>query len=243
MTFSETYTQILSSLNLSAYATPALAEKFELLYTRLVEFNSHTNLTAITDAEGVITRHFADSLTAAPLLGSTSGLSVIDVGCGGGFPTLPLAIVRPDLRFTALDSTAKKLKFVEQTASELNLPVQTLAARAEEVASPKAAPSSSLRESFDLCLSRAVARLPILAELTLPFVKVGGRLIALKGADGETELAEAKTAIEKLGGSVKAVHPLTLGSAGDRMLIEIEKIAPTPTAFPRTFGQIKKKPL
>lgn len=241
MTFTETYTQTLTSLDLAEYATPALADSFERLYTRLVEFNSHTNLTAITDMEGVILRHFADSLTAAPLLGNESGLSVIDVGCGGGFPTLPLAIVRPDLHFTALDSTAKKLKFVEQAAAELNLPIHTLAARAEEVASPNASPC--LRESFDLALSRAVARMPILAELTLPFVKVGGKLIALKGAEGETECKEAASAIEKLGGRVTALHPLTLSSAGERLLIVVEKVAPTPAAYPRPFGKIKKKPL
>lgn len=244
MTFSEIYTQTLSSLDLAEYATPELADKFELLAARLIEFNSHTNLTAITDDEGVILRHFADSLTAAPLLGDRSGLSVIDVGCGGGFPVLPLAIVRSDLNFTALDSTAKKLTFVEQMAVELNLPVTVLAARAEEVAKPS--PSTNipaLRESFDLAISRAVARMPILAELTLPFVKVGGRLIALKGAEGEVEADEAATAIEKLGGKIKTIRRLTLGSAGERVLLEVEKVALTPSAYPRQYGQIKKKPL
>lgn len=257
MTFTERYLSTLSSLGLETYATPEYAERFERLYTRLVEFNSHTNLTAITDEEGVILRHFADSLTAAPLLGNASGLSVIDVGCGGGFPTLPLAIVRPDLHFTALDSTAKKLNFVSEMADELQLPVQTIAARAEELAKApiagkngrKSAPTASaettvcLREQFDLALSRAVARLPTLAELTLPFVKVGGRLIALKAAEGDIELDEATSAIAKLGGKVKRVHRLTLASAGERLLIEIEKVSPTPPAYPRAYGQIKKKPL
>lgn len=252
MTFTKKYLSTLSSLGLETYATPEYAERFERLYTRLVEFNSHTNLTAITDEEGVILRHFADSLTAAPLLGDTSGLSVIDVGCGGGFPTLPLAIVRPDLHFTALDSTAKKLNFVGEMADELSLPVKTIAARAEELAKAPAADKKGrasapttlcLREQFDLALSRAVARLPILAELTLPFVKVGGRLIALKAAEGEVELDEAASAIAKLGGKVNALHRLTLLSAGERLLVEIEKVSPTPSAYPRAYGQIKKKPL
>lgn len=251
MTFREKYISTLTSLDLPQYATPELAEKFELLYRRLVEFNSHTNLTAITDEEGVILRHFADSLTAAPLLGDESGRSVIDVGCGGGFPVLPLAIVRPDLHFTALDSTAKKLTFVAQVADELKLPVKTLAARAEEVAkapdtakkSARTTSEASLRESFDLALSRAVARMPILAELTLPFVKVGGRLIALKGAEGELELAEAASAIDKLGGTLVQVHRRTLADAGERVLLEVAKTAPTPAAYPRAYGQIKKKPL
>lgn len=258
MNFTKSYISILTSLGMESYATTELAEKFELLYRRLVEFNSHTNLTAITDESAVILRHFADSLTAAPLIGSESGSAVIDVGCGGGFPVLPLAIVRPDLHFTALDSTAKKLAFVAEMADELHLPVKILSARAEEVAKAPVSdqnargkgartalsePIPTLRESFDLALSRAVARMPVLAELTLPFVKVGGRLIALKGAEGDLEAAEAATAIPKLGGKLKHTHRLTLADAGERVLLEIEKCAPTPIAYPRAYGQIKKRPL
>lgn len=237
MTFTETYIHTLTALGLAPYATDEAAAKFEVLYQNLVAFNSHTNLTAITDEAGVILRHFADSLTAAPYVG-THPLKILDVGCGGGFPTLPLAIVRPDCSFTALDSTAKKLSFVAETAATLSLPVATLPARAEEIA---AAPDH--REQYDLVVSRAVARLPMLCELCLPFVKVGGRFVALKGADGEVELAEAERAIAKLGGKLISKKSFTLGEAGGRVILEIEKERPTPAAYPRAFAKIKKAPL
>lgn len=237
MTFAEIYTQTLTSLDLDPYAAPAFAEKFETLYTHLVEFNAHTNLTAITDMEGVILRHFADSLTAAPYLGD-GAQKILDVGCGGGFPTLPLAIARPDCRFFALDSTAKKLAFVEQMAQRFSLPITTLPHRAEELAQ-----TSAHRACYDLVVSRAVARLPILAELCLPFVKMGGKFIALKGAEGEIELREAERAIEKLGGVLRSSAPFTLGNAGGRVILVIEKVGPTPAVYPRAFAKIKKNPL
>lgn len=234
--FSSLYARTLTEAGLDAYILPEFAEKFEVLYRRLTETNEKFNLTAITDPEGVILRHFADSLTAEPLIGNSG--SVLDVGCGGGFPTLPLAIVHPDTAYTALDSTAKKLTFVDAVSKELNLPVRTVAGRAEELA---ALPEH--RECYDLIVSRAVARLNILAELCLPFAKVGGRFVALKGADGESELAEATVGIGKLGGRVMCVRAFTLLNAGERVLIEIEKISPTPKEYPRAFGRIKKRPL
>ena len=237
MTFTETYKSTLTALGLAPYATDEAAAKFEILYQNLVAFNNHTNLTAITDEAGVILRHFADSLTAAPYVGEKS-LNILDVGCGGGFPTLPLAIARPDCRFTALDSTAKKLTFVAEMADHLALPIATLPVRAEEVAITPAH-----RERYDLVVSRAVARLPMLCELCLPFVKVGGRFVALKGADGETELAEAENAIAKLGGKLISQKSFTLGEAGGRVILEIEKVRPTPAAYPRAFAKIKKAPL
>lgn len=237
MTFTETYVHTLTALGLAPYATDEAAAKFAVLYQNLVEFNSHTNLTAITDEAGVILRHFADSLTAAPYIGEKP-LKILDVGCGGGFPTLPLALVRPDCRYFALDSTAKKLTFVEQTAKLLSLPITTLPARAEEIAVTPAH-----RERYDLVVSRAVARLPMLCELCLPFVKTGGRFVALKGADGDTELAEAENAITKLGGKLISRKAFTLGEAGGRVILEIEKARPTPAAYPRTFAKIKKAPL
>ncbi len=234
--FTALYAQILTENGLSDFASGEYAEEFEILYKMLVETNEKFNLTAITDQREVILRHFADSLTAAKLIGGAK--SVLDVGCGGGFPVLPLAIARPDVFFTALDSTAKKLTFVERVAYELALPVHTLAARAEEIGVDPAH-----REGYDLVISRAVARMNILCELCLPFVRVGGQFIAMKGSDGMSELDEARSAIEKLGGKVRSTHPLTLGDAGGRVLIEIEKIAPTPKNYPRQFGRIKKKPL
>ncbi len=237
MTFSEIYTQTLQANGLEPYATPSAAMQFETLYTKLVEFNSHTNLTAITDMEGVILRHFADSLTAAPYIGEKP-LKILDVGCGGGFPTLPLAIARPDCQYFALDSTAKKLSFVAQMADTLSLPITTLPVRAEDVAN-----TPSHRQQYDLVVSRAVARLPMLCELCLPFVKMGGRFVALKGADGEIELAEAKNAIAKLGGKLVSKRVFTMGDAGGRVILEIQKVAPTPALYPRPFAKIKKNPL
>ena len=237
MTFSEIFMNTLRAHGLEAYANEVTAAQFETLYTKLVEFNAHTNLTAITDVEGVILRHFADSLTAAPYIGEKS-IKIMDVGCGGGFPTLPLAIARPDCKYFALDSTAKKLNFVAQMADTLHLPITTLPVRAEDVANTPAH-----REKYDLVVSRAVARLPMLCELCLPFVKVGGRFVALKGADGMTESEEAANAIIKLGGKLIGCREFTMGDAGGRVILEIEKIRPTPAPYPRAFAKIKKNPL
>ena len=237
MTFSEIYIKTLREHGLGDYATESTAAQFETLYTKLVEFNAHTNLTAITDVEGVVLRHFADSLTAAPYIGEKS-IKIMDVGCGGGFPTLPLAIARPDCKYFALDSTAKKLNFVSQMADTLHLPITTLPVRAEDVAN-----TPEHRQQYDLVVSRAVARLPMLCELCLPFVKVGGRFVALKGADGEAELAEAENAIAKLGGKLISKRAFTMGEAGGRVILEIEKVRPTPAPYPRAFAKIKKNPL
>lgn len=208
---------------------------FETLATRLVAANEHVNLTAICDEDGIILRHFIDSMTILPYIGDAKEL--IDIGCGGGFPTLPVAICRPDVRITALDSTAKKLVFVDDISKELSLNVKTLAIRAEEYG------QGDGREMYDLAMSRAVARLNILCELCLPTVRVGGRFVALKGADGMIELDEARDGIERLGGRVMGTKRLSLGDAGERVIIEIEKTTPTPRAYPRQFSAIKKRPL
>ena len=224
---------VFEQCGISQYAEGEKGEKFTLLFDELIAFNNVTNLTAITECEEVALRHFADSLTAADKI--PEGACVIDVGCGGGFPTLPLAIARPDLAITALDSTAKKLVFVENMAKKLSLNVKTLAARAEEI--------PECRESFDVATSRAVARMNLLTELCLPLVKVGGLFVAMKGASGREELAEAEGGIAKLGGKVTDVDAFTMLSAGERVIITVEKTAPTPSAYPRPWGKIKKKPL
>ncbi len=222
-----------ASHGMEAYAEGQKGEAFATLLTDLLAFNAITNVTAITDPDEVILRHFIDSLTVAPLI--LEGATVIDIGCGGGFPTLPLAIARPDLSITALDSTAKKLVFVENTAKKLSLNVITRAARAEEV--------PEYREHFDVVLSRAVARMHLLTELCLPQVKVGGSFIAMKAQSGKEELAEAQNGIGLLGGEVIATDTFTLADAGERCLITVKKISSTPAAYPRPWGKIKKKPL
>lgn len=224
---------VFAECGMPQYAEGEKGEKFAVLFDELIAFNNVTNLTAITECEEVALRHFADSLTAADKI--PVGATVIDVGCGGGFPTLPLAIARPDLAITALDSTAKKLVFVENMTRKLSLNVKTLAARAEEI--------PECRESFDIATSRAVARMNLLTELCLPLVKVGGKFVAMKGASGKEELAEAEGGITKLGGTVTGVDAFTLLSAGERVIITVDKVAPTPSAYPRPWGKIKKKPL
>lgn len=234
--------------DLAAFATETLAARFFVLTERLLAFDAHTNLTAVTEPHAVLYKHYADSLLAAQFL--PEGARVLDVGCGGGFPCLPLAIARPDLSIVALDSTAKKLVFVGETAAAMGLGVSTVCGRAEELA----AAGAPMRESFDYVVARAVAALPVLSELCLPFVRVGGTFLAMKGARGEEELAAAKTAIPALGGALAAAHNACLAPSADwwaegettpqvRWLYEIRKQKPTPQALPRSFGKIKKKPL
>lgn len=220
------------------------ADTFERLAVLLRQTNEKYNLTAITDDAGIAYRHFADCLLAAHLF--PHGAKVLDVGCGGGFPTLPLAIVRPDLTVTAMDSTAKKLGFIREAAEALGLNnVTTLCARAEEAA------HTPVRESFDAVCARAVARLNILAEWCVPFVKTDGIFLALKGKDGLAELAEASHAFEVLhctaeGEEYQLLAPESEGREPipqSRCVITARKTAPTPAEYPRNGGKIKKKPL
>lgn len=213
----------------------AVAPSFEILCRELIDANERMNLTAIRDEDGVIVRHFIDCMSILPYIGD-HGVA-LDIGCGGGFPTLPIAICRPKISITALDSTAKKLTFVDDIAKKLSLNVKTLATRAEEYG------SGDGRERYPLVVSRAVAELRVLSELCLPLTAVGGRFVAMKGADGMTELDAAAGAIKKLGGRLVSADRLTLGDAGERVIIVIEKTSHTPTAYPRRYAKIKTSPL
>ena len=226
--------------HLDQYTTDSHISLFYDLTNIMLEKNQVMNVTAIRDIEKIIPLHYADCLKIADYI--PQGAKVIDIGCGGGFPTLPLAIARPDIQILGVDSTDKKVKYVAETAKILNLSnVNVISARAEELIS-----FPNIRESFDVVVSRAVARLCVLDELCMPFIKIGGHFIVMKGAAGQEELNEAQNGIEKLGGKVvdTICDKLTvLDETEQREIFVIEKIRTTPVQYPRQFGQIKKKPL
>lgn len=215
-------------------------EKFLLLTERLLRENEKYNLTAITDPSEIIFRHYLDCAPLARLL--PRGAKVIDIGCGAGFPTLPLALLREDITVTAVDSTEKKVNFVKESAAMLGLSSVTVAvARAEDLGR-----DAAWRETYDVAVSRAVAAMKILAELCLPLVRVGGQMIAMKGKNALFEIREAKRGIALLGGSLLPGGEVTLryrGETFDRPLVIVEKRSRTPGAYPRPYAQISKKPL
>lgn len=204
----------------------------------LIERNKVMNLTALTEPQDVALKHFADSMMLLQYAEIPQGASVIDVGTGAGFPGMVLKIVRPDIRLTLLDSLQKRLGFLEEVCGALGFTdVELIHARAEEGS------RTELRDSFDVAVSRAVAGMNTLCEYDMPYVKIGGRFIAMKGKGAEDELSAAQNAIRELCGELKAVHSFELGEAGERAIIEIEKIAPTPEKYPRKSKQIKNKAL
>jgi 16S rRNA (guanine527-N7)-methyltransferase len=218
---------------------------FQLYYTELVAWNQKFNLTAITGYEQVQVRHFLDSLSC--LLSSEvrqvlnrPNACVIDVGTGAGFPGIPLKLVCAHPRLTLLETTGKKVTFLEHMVARLALSTVTaIKARAEELGQDPAH-----RESYDLALARAVAELPVVVEYTLPFCKVGGWVVAQKGEAGAAEAWSAEQAITRLGGELHRVMPVELpGLPENRSLIIIKKIGPTPERYPRRSGIPSKRPL
>ena len=212
-------------------------EKFEKFCKILKEYNEKFNLTSITDDEGIYEKHFTDSLKGEEFFPLNA--EVIEIGSGGGFPSIPNKILREDLNFTLVEATEKKCEFLSVVVKKLNLKnVRIINGRAEELGNDK-----NYREKFDYCIARAVARLNVLSEYCLPFVKVNGKLVAYKGNAAE-ETEEAKSAIDVLGGKITNVYEFSLpNDEGKRNVIEIEKIKNTPSLYPRANGKIKKKPL
>lgn len=211
------------------------AEEFEKLYEMLIECNKKFNLTSVTEREEVYTKHFLDSVTGEKYL--KNGADVCEIGSGGGFPSLPLKIIRSDLKFTLIESTGKKCGYLKSVAESFNFSdVRVLNIRAEE-----GARDGMLRERFDAAVARAVARLNTLCEYCLPFVKTGGVFIAYKGECG-AELEEAKNAIEVLGGRLERVENFDINGE-KRSLVVIKKVKITPEKYPRGRGLERKRPL
>lgn len=216
-------------------------EQFDSYYRELVDWNQKINLTSITSYEEVQIKHFLDSLTVAlAIKPSAVDFGVIDVGTGAGLPGIPLKILLPGIRLVLLEATAKKAKFLHHLIAELGLDnVEVVIGRAEDIAH-----DAQYREKFELVLSRAVAPLPTLVELTLPFCNVGGSIIAQKKGDLESELSQASRAITVLGGSLREVKPIDIPELGDkRFLIVIDKVMPTPSQYPRRPGMPAKRPI
>lgn len=211
-------------------------KRLAVIAERLQSENKKYNLTALTADEDVALLHFADCLQLLKCI-DFAGKDVIDIGCGGGFPALVLAAAT-SARVTALDSTAKKLRFVAETASAAGMTnLVTLCGRAEELAHTNG-------EGFDIAVSRGVTRLNALCELCLPYVKLGGSFIAMKGSAGEEEAAEAANAIRTLGGELVGITAAPVPHRGDaHCLVHIKKVAHTPSGYPRPWAKIKAAPI
>lgn len=218
---------------------PKVADDFYKYYLLLTEWNERINLTAITEEDEVAVKHFLDSLNAAKGI-AEDGMSVIDVGTGAGFPGLPVKIANPGIALTLVDSLQKRINFLDEVVSQLGLSdVRTVHSRAEELGINK-----DYRERYDVCVSRAVANLTTLCELCLPFVKVGGLFVSLKGPKAAEEVSQAQKAIRLLGGELVRIQSYDLSDTDlNHNIVVIKKISHTPTKYPRKAPKPSKEPL
>ena len=227
-------TKLMDKLNIEE--ADAKADVLIRYMEKVMQWNEKVNLTAITDREEFVQKHLVDSLLCAETLEFTESSSICDVGTGGGFPGVPLAVCYPEKEFVLMDSLAKRIKIVQQICDELSIKnVRAVHGRAEDLAR-----TEDYREAFDLCVSRAVANMRVLSEYCIPFVRVGGSFIAYKGADCESEIDDSKEAIRRLGGGETEIRKLPhLGHS----LVIIKKVSPTPKTYPRKAGTPARKPL
>ena len=214
------------------------SDRFDKYAQMLVETNKTLNLTAITEPDEIVSKHFVDCLSVFNFVDFPKGAKVVDVGTGAGFPGVVLLIARPDLNITLLDSTKKRLGFVASVVGELGLAAEIVHMRAEE-----AGKTAEYRERYDIALARAVANMQTLSEYCLPFIKKGGIFAAMKGAKAAQELEAAQGAVRKLGGEIIKSEEFTLPVCGERTILKVKKISQTPPKYPRPSAQISKKPL
>lgn len=210
------------------------ADKLLKLYEFLVEYNQNVNLTAITDFEEVVVKHFIDSVLPFSMIDIKENSSFIDVGTGAGFPSIPLMIVRPDLKGTLLEALNKRCVFLEKACELTGVDAKVVYGRAEDYAKEK-------REAFDFATARDVAAMPVLCEYCIPYVKTGGRFIALKSVNEDE--TQCEKAVKVLGGKIAQIKDYTITNGDNRRLFIIDKVSQTPTKYPRNPSMIKKKPL
>lgn len=213
-------------------------DRFDSYAERLVRWNSHVNLTAITEPDDIVIKHFADSLYPLRYIHMSKGQKLVDVGSGAGFPGLPLLIANPGIEVNFVDSIGKKLAFVKDVLRNSGLVANVTHKRAEEIGK-----TAEYREQYDYATARAVAPLNVLCEYCLPLVKVGGLFVSLKGSTGKEELAQAERAIKVLGGEVVKFDEYALSNGDKRSLAIIRKISQTPTKYPRKSKKIDTRPL
>lgn len=214
-------------------------EQFQKYFELLAEWNEKMNLTAITDESGVALKHFADSLSLLNFVDIPQNSSLADVGTGAGFPGVVLKIARPDIKLTLIDSLNKRLVFLGEVCAQLGIEAELIHSRAED-----GARDEKLRESFDFAVSRAVARMNVLSEYCLPYVKVGGAFCAMKGAQANEEFKESLNAINTLGGKLENKYFFELPeNGGERAIAVVRKVRNTPQKYPRQSGKIKAKAL